>query len=200
MHTGSRFLPPPRRLRYYSHTLKHTESCLKTSRCYFSAFYARRSGNIITLQQHTRGKHSGPKCSPAVSSGLFAINIARVCLLLHTRACAGTKEGPEGTRGYEWGTCCGDRYVCGFIGGEVKGEGHSCWCRRGLIDASNKREEVKSRNWPCVTAIRVLQQSAVHLSPTVHMTNIANRRGSAAKTFRFCFPALALPTKDDQTQ
>lgn len=78
----------------------------------------------------------------------------------------------------------------------MKGEGHSCWCRRGLIDASNKREEVKSRNWPCVAAIRVLQ-SDVHLSPTVHMINTANQRDAAAKTLGFCFPALMLPTKDD---
>lgn len=78
----------------------------------------------------------------------------------------------------------------------MKGEGHSCWCRRGLIDVRNKREEVKSRNWPCVAAIQVLQ-SAVHLSPTVHATNVTNQRDGAAETLGFCFPALMRPTKDD---
>lgn len=68
-------------------------------------------------------------------------------------ACAGIGGGTEGMRGHEWGTCCGNRYVCGFIEGEVKAEGHSCSCLEGLIDANNKRKEVKSRNCQCATVI-----------------------------------------------
>lgn len=53
--------------------------------------------------------------------------------------------GTEGMRGHEWGTCCVNRYVCGFVDGEVKAEGHSCSCLEGLINANNKTREAQSR-------------------------------------------------------
>ncbi len=61
--------------------------------------------------------------------------------------------GTEGIRGHIWGTCCGNRYMCGFMEGEVKAKGRSCSCLEGLIYANNKRKEVKSRNWQCATVI-----------------------------------------------
>lgn len=91
--------------------------------------------------------------------------------------------GTEGMRGHVWGTCCGNRYMCGFIGGEVKAEGCSCSCLEGLIYANNKRKEVKSRNWPCARVIRVLQ-SAMHVSLTVHIIGIYASK-SQRSNFRF---------------
>lgn len=61
--------------------------------------------------------------------------------------------GTEGIRGHIWGTCCGNRYMCGFRKGEVKAEGRSCSCLEGLIFGNNKGKEVKSRNWLCATVI-----------------------------------------------
>lgn len=77
----------------------------------------------------------------------------------------------QGTGGHVWGTCCGNRYMCGFIEGEVKAEGCSCSCLEGPIYAHNQRKEVKSRNCPCATAIWVIQ-SAIRLSHTLQLAAI----------------------------
>lgn len=111
----------------------------------------------------------------------------RACLQEHVCMCW-HGGGTEGTRGHIWGTCCGNRYMCGFIEGEAKAEGCSCSCLEGLIYANNKRKEVKSRNWPCATVIWVLQ-SAMHVSLTVRIIGICT---SKTQQSNFRFSALFL--------
>lgn len=85
---------------------------------------------------------------------------ANVCMCWH-----------EGTGGHVWGTCCGNRYMCGFTEGEVKAEGCSCSCLEGPSFALNERTEAKSRNRPCATVIWVIQ-SSMGVSHTLHLAAI----------------------------
>lgn len=123
------------------------------------------------------------------SSLLYIYIYTRACLQEHVCTCW-HEGGTEGIRGHIWGTCCGNRYMCGFRKGEVKAEGRSCSCLEGLIFGNNKGKEVKSRNWLCATVIWVLQ-SAMHVSQTVRIIG-APASKTQQSNFLFSAPLLFL--------
>lgn len=150
-HRKSQFLTPPfhaqkqnlKKKKTLSLSKSLTAACLEKSLVYSNGLKGQPHYQTTTLDCLKQG---------LIAAVFYIYMYIRACLQAHVCMCW-HGGGTEGIRGHVWGTCCGNRYMCGFIEGEVKAEGRSCLCLEGLIYAYNKRKEVKSRNWPGATVI-----------------------------------------------
>ena len=147
-HRKCRFLPPPYNAK--KHIFPSQKKYWIISRNPPMLF-----ADLETSLLHNNG-HEGQPSQPRPLDCLMGNLVAEVfseSACRHTCACVGRGGGTESTGGHVWGTCCGNRYMCGFIKGEVKAGVCSCSCLEGLISVNNTREEVKSRNCPCATQL-----------------------------------------------